>query len=117
MVRTSRSSRADTGPESPEVGSSVKRAAETRRIAWHEAAAQCDRGSQHPRRVGGLSACVHARHLHSTHKSTGKDRGAAETVAGVLLGAGGRARSAGAAYIGTAPKNGLCNDCLNADEP
>ena len=33
-----------------------------------------------------------------THKSTGRDRGAAETVAGVLLGAGWSCPKCGAAY-------------------
>jgi hypothetical protein len=36
-----------------------------------------------------------------THKSTGRDRGAAETVAGVLLGTGWTCKQCGAAYIGT----------------
>ena len=43
-----------------------------------------------------------------TRKSTGRDRGAAETVAGVLLGDGWACSKCGAAYIGTAPENGLC---------
>lgn len=46
-----------------------------------------------------------------THKSTGKDRGAAETVAGVLFGTGWTCRSCGAAYIGTPPEDGLCAAC------
>jgi integrase len=46
-----------------------------------------------------------------THKSTGKDRGAAETVAEVLLGTGWICRSCGAAYIGTPPENELCRAC------
>lgn len=46
-----------------------------------------------------------------THKSTGKDRGAAETVAGVLLGAGWMCAGCGAAYIGTPPTSGLCKAC------
>jgi integrase len=46
-----------------------------------------------------------------THKSTGKDRGAAETVAGVLLGAGWQCSRCKAAYIGTAPDDGLCEAC------
>jgi hypothetical protein len=46
-----------------------------------------------------------------THKSTGKDRGAAETVAGVLLGAGWACSKCKAAYIGTAPEGGLCAAC------
>jgi len=46
-----------------------------------------------------------------THKSTGKDRGAAETVAGVLLGAGWTCAGCGAVYIGTAPNNELCRTC------
>lgn len=43
-----------------------------------------------------------------THKSTGKDRGAAEIVAGVLLGAGWTCDCA-ATFIGTPPDDGLCN--------
>jgi integrase len=46
-----------------------------------------------------------------THKSTGKDRGAAETVAGVLLGSGWTCSKCGAAYIGAAPEDGLCETC------
>jgi integrase len=46
-----------------------------------------------------------------THKSTGKDRGAAKTVAGVLLGAGWACSKCKAAYIGTAPDDGLCETC------
>jgi len=46
-----------------------------------------------------------------THKSTGKDRGAAETVARVLLGAGWLCGKCGAAYIGTPPMSGLCPAC------
>jgi integrase len=49
-----------------------------------------------------------------THKSTGKDRGAAETVAGVLLGTGWTCSKCKAAYIGTAPENGLCEACAKA---
>jgi hypothetical protein len=46
-----------------------------------------------------------------THKSAGKDRGAAETVAGVLLGTGWTCSKCKAVYIGTVPKNGLCPEC------
>jgi integrase len=46
-----------------------------------------------------------------THKSTGKDRGAAETVAGVLLGIGWTCEGCGAAYIGTPPDSGRCRVC------
>jgi hypothetical protein len=46
-----------------------------------------------------------------THKSTGRDRGAAETVAGVLLGTGWMCAGCGAAYIGIAPGDGLCDTC------
>jgi integrase len=49
-----------------------------------------------------------------THKSTGKDRGAAATVAGVLLGAGWTCHSCEAAYIGTEPEDGLCESCRAA---
>jgi site-specific recombinase XerD len=49
-----------------------------------------------------------------THKSTGRDRGAAETVAGVLLGTGWTCTGCGAVYIGTAPENGLCEACAKA---
>jgi hypothetical protein len=46
-----------------------------------------------------------------THKSTSKDRGAAETVAGVLLGTGWTCSRCKAVYIGKAPPNGLCAAC------
>ena len=46
-----------------------------------------------------------------THRSTGKDRGAAETVAGVLLGAGWTCARCRTAYIGTPPDDGLCEAC------
>jgi len=46
-----------------------------------------------------------------THPSTGKDRAAAESVAGVLLGIGWTCAGCGAAYIGTAPENGRCKVC------
>jgi len=49
-----------------------------------------------------------------THKSTGKDRGAAETVAGVLLGTGWTCRSCKAAYIRTASDEQLCEPCRSA---
>ncbi len=51
-----------------------------------------------------------------THKSTGRDRGAAETVAGVLLGTGWTCKQCGAAYIGTPPDDGLCEACATASE-
>jgi hypothetical protein len=50
-----------------------------------------------------------------THKSTGKDRGAAETVASVLLGSGWTCSKCKAVYIGTAPENGLCEECGGDD--
>ena len=43
-----------------------------------------------------------------THKSTGKGRDAAETVGGVLLGAGWACSKCKAVYIGIAPAGGLC---------
>jgi integrase len=46
-----------------------------------------------------------------THKSAGKDRGAAETVAGVLLGTGWTCNQCSAAYIGTPPEGGRCRAC------
>jgi integrase len=46
-----------------------------------------------------------------THRSTGKDRAAAENVAGVLLGTGWTCTGCRAAYIGTAPDNGLREAC------
>ena len=49
-----------------------------------------------------------------THKSTGKDRGAAETVAGVLLGSGWTCKQCGAAHIGMPPDDGLCYTCAAA---
>jgi integrase len=53
-----------------------------------------------------------------THPSTGKDKRAAETVAGVLVGAGWTCNQCGAAYIGTAPGDALCEACRagGADE-
>jgi hypothetical protein len=45
------------------------------------------------------------------HRSTGKDRAAAEHVAGVLLGGGWTCAGCEAAYIGTEPDNGLCAEC------
>jgi hypothetical protein len=50
-----------------------------------------------------------------THKSTGRDRGAAETVAGVLLGAWWTCSNCKAAYIGTTPENVLCEACGGDD--
>lgn len=49
-----------------------------------------------------------------THKSTGKDRGAAETVAGVILGSGWACERCGATYLGSRPDNGLCAMCAGA---
>jgi hypothetical protein len=49
-----------------------------------------------------------------THQSTGKDRGAAETVAGVLLGTGWECAKCGAAYIGTPADDRLCETCAKA---
>jgi len=49
-----------------------------------------------------------------THKSTGKDRGATETVAGVLLGTGWTCAGCKSVYIGTAPESGLCEACVKA---
>ena len=46
-----------------------------------------------------------------THRSTGKDKRAAETVAGVLLGAGWTCNQCRAVYIGTPPEGGLCQAC------
>jgi rubrerythrin len=46
-----------------------------------------------------------------THRSTGKDKRAAETVAGVLLGTGWTCRECGAVYIGNPPEDGLCAAC------
>jgi hypothetical protein len=46
-----------------------------------------------------------------THRSTGKDRGAAENVAGVLLGAGWTCKQCSAAYVGTLPDDELCETC------
>ena len=45
------------------------------------------------------------------HKSTGRDRSAAETVAGVLLGTGWAYSKCGASYIGAVPEDGLCEAC------
>jgi hypothetical protein len=50
-----------------------------------------------------------------THPSTGKDRAAAESVAGVLLGIGWTCAGCGAAYISTAPENGRCKVCADDD--
>lgn len=47
-----------------------------------------------------------------THRSTGKDRIAAESVAGVLLGIGWTCTGCGAAHIGTRPEEGLCILCI-----
>ena len=48
-------------------------------------------------------------------RSTGKNRGAAETVAGVLLGTGWTCTRCKAVHIGTAPENGLCEACGGDD--
>jgi integrase len=50
-----------------------------------------------------------------THPTTGKDRAAAESVAGVLLGAGWTCTGCGGTYIGTAQRNGLCESCATTD--
>ena len=49
-----------------------------------------------------------------THRSTGRDRQAAETVAGVILGGGWACERCGAAYFGTRPADGLCGTCAAA---
>jgi integrase len=46
-----------------------------------------------------------------THQSTGKDRNAAETVAGVLLGPGWECQRCRSAYIGDPPSDSLCGNC------
>jgi integrase len=46
-----------------------------------------------------------------THRSTGKDRNAAETVAGVILGNRWACHQCGAAHFGTPPEGGLCQAC------
>ena len=46
-----------------------------------------------------------------THRSTGRDRQAAETVAGVILGGGWACERCGAAYFGTPPEDGRCPGC------
>jgi hypothetical protein len=48
-------------------------------------------------------------------KSTGKDRGAAETVAGVLLGTGWTCQKCSFVYIGTAPADDLYTDCASRE--
>jgi hypothetical protein len=52
-----------------------------------------------------------------THKSTGKDRGAAETVAEVLLGTGWSCNQCSAAYIGTPPSRGIMLSTINTINP
>lgn len=47
--------------------------------------------------------------------ATGKDKAAAETVAGMLLGTGWACGKCGAAYIGTMPESGLCKACADDD--
>jgi integrase len=49
-----------------------------------------------------------------THRSTGKDKRAAETVAGVILGGGWTCGQCRAAYLGTVPEGGLCPSCRAA---
>jgi integrase len=46
-----------------------------------------------------------------THRSTGKDKRAAEAVAGVILGAGWTCNECGGAYIGAPTCDGLCSAC------
>jgi integrase len=46
-----------------------------------------------------------------THRSTGKDRPAAERVAGMLLGTGWTCTKCSAAYIGAVPDDRLCPAC------
>ena len=46
-----------------------------------------------------------------THRSTGRDRQAAETVARVILGGGWACERCQAAYFGTPPEGGLCQAC------
>lgn len=46
-----------------------------------------------------------------THRSTGRDRQAAETVAGVILRGGWACERCRAAYFGTPPEGGLCQAC------
>jgi integrase len=48
-----------------------------------------------------------------THRSAGKDRAAAQTVAGVLLGAGWTCVQCRASYIGDLPDDELCETCRN----
>jgi integrase len=50
-----------------------------------------------------------------THPSTGKDRAAAESIAGVLLGIGWTCTGCGAVYIGTAPEDGRYKVCADDD--
>jgi hypothetical protein len=45
------------------------------------------------------------------HRSTRRDRNAAETVAGVLLEAGWMCVQCGGAYIGIPHESGLCDAC------
>ena len=49
----------------------------------------------------------------STHRSTGRDRQAAETFAGIILGSGWACKQCGAAYFGNRPDDGLCALCAN----
>ena len=57
------------------------------------------------------SGTPHGIHAQDLHRSTGKDKRAAETVAGVLLGTGWTCNQCSAAYIGTPPEGGLCQAC------
>lgn len=46
-----------------------------------------------------------------THRSTGRDRQAAEKVAGLIFGEGWACGRCGTAYLGTQPGTGLCPGC------
>lgn len=50
-----------------------------------------------------------------THPSTGKDRAAVESVAGVLLGVGWTCTGCKAVFIGTAPEGGRYAACADDD--
>jgi integrase len=50
-----------------------------------------------------------------THRSTGRDRQAAETVAGVIFGGGWACDRCGAAYFGTRPDDRKCAECAQKD--
>jgi integrase len=49
-----------------------------------------------------------------THRSTGKDRNAAEAVAGVILGNGWACSKCNGAYFGCPPESGVCEACRAA---